>query len=274
MKYEGRIVEQFGKWGKYFRPFIESDKFDEIFKVLKGRKGKVNTAPDSSDLFRAFATCDPDNLKVIFTGIAPYHTFVDKKPVADGLMMSCSKTNRLQPSLEQLYADFENTYNRFIDVDIIQDPNLEYLSKQGVLLYNVGLTVQEGKPCSDNPLWVEFDKFFWEEIINKYFRGIICVFMGTQCHRSASYLLPMVHYPFLISHPASASYNNTIWDSGGIWLQIDKILQQNNGVRIRWYKTKGVDDDQNLPDWVTKKSYEKSEINENETIGDLTWQKK
>jgi uracil DNA glycosylase len=142
-----------------------------------------------------------------------------------------------------------------------------------VLLYNVALTVQEGKPCSDNDLWKEFDKFFWEEVINKYFRGIVCVFMGVQCHKSANYLLPMVHYPFTISHPASASYNNTTWDSGGIWLKIDKILEQNNGVKIKWYKRKG-EDEENYPEWVTKSMYQKSQVNEDEVLSDLPWSKK
>lgn len=251
MKFEA-VSEKFGKWAKYFRPFIESEKFDDIFKVLKGRKGKVNTAPDSSDLFRAFATCDPDKLKVVLCGISPYHTFVDKKPVADGLMMSCSKISRPQPSLEMLWNDWENTYNRLIDTEMIQNNNLEYLSEQGVLLYNVSLTVQEGKACSDNDLWKEFDKFFWEEVINKYFRGIVCVFMGIQCHKSANYLLPMVHYPFTISHPASASYNGTTWDSGGIWLKIDNILKQNNNAKIRWYKRKSDDDYEKMPEFVKR----------------------
>jgi len=251
MKFES-VSDKFGKWAKYFRPFIESEAFDNIFKVLKGRKGKISTAPESSDLFRAFATCDPDKLKVILCGIAPYHTFVDKKPVADGLMMSCSRTSRPQPSLEMLWNDWENTYNQLIDTEMIQDNNLEYLSEQGVLLYNVSLTVQEGKPCSDNDLWKEFDKFFWEEVINRYFRGIVCVFMGVQCHKSANYLLPMVHYPFTISHPASAAYNNITWDSGGIWLKIDNILRQNNNVRIQWYKRSTDDDYDNMPEFVKK----------------------
>jgi len=239
MEYE-KIKESFGSWAPLFKKYIESDEFDNIFRVLKSRKGKINTAPESSDLFRAFKTCDKDNLKVILCGIAPYHTFINKKPVADGLMMSCSKTGKLQPSLWQVYEEWERTYSGSIDPDMWNNADLEYLSKQGVLLYNVALTVQENKACSDNYLWEGFNKYFWEEVIGKYFKGICIVFLGQQAHKSAAYINPMQHYYWCLSHPASASYNNSKWDSKGVFKEIDTIIEQNNGkdAVIKWYRTK------------------------------------
>lgn len=271
MKFEN-VSEKFGKWSRFFKNFIESEKFDEIFKTLKSRKGKVNTAPEANDLFRCFATCDPDNLKVVIVGISPYHTFTKQgKCAADGLALSCSKTRVLQPSLTMFYEDLERTYNDTIDPTMILETDLEYLSKQGVLLYNIGLTVQEGKPCSDNLLWADFNRYFFEEIINTSFRGLPILFLGIESHKSANYLLPMVHYPFLLSHPASAAHNGSnIWNSKGVWLDVDRILQQNNGTKIRWYKRAGIDDisDNELPEWVKEK------VNENELSNDLPWSKK
>ena len=231
-----QIEKSFGKWIKYFRPFVESEAFDKIFAELKKRKGTVRTCPDSSDVFRCFRATDPDHLKCILVGIAPYHTFTESDPrgicVADGLMMSCSKTKKEQPSLTQLYDELIREYQ--YDQRVVRDPDLSGLALQGVLLYNVALTVQENKPCSDNSLWSEFDKFFWEKVINVFFRGLPCVFMGQQCHKSANYLTPMLHYPICISHPASASYNNTQWSSEGAFKKVDQILRQNNNSSVGW----------------------------------------
>lgn len=234
------LIQKFGKWFRYFEPFIRSTEFDKIFAELKTRKSrKIRTAPDSGDVFKCFELTDPDNLKVILCGIAPYHSFTKEGvAIADGLMMSCRKTRIAQPSLEQLWVDLENVYSKTIDVEMIQDPDLSYLSAQGVLLYNVGLTVQEMKPCSDNELWTAFNKYFWEEVINKYFRGIPVVLMGEQAHKSEKYIQPMLHYVFKISHPASASYNQTQWDSGKVWLHVDKLLQDNFKTRVQWYLRK------------------------------------
>lgn len=236
MKIDENVSQKFGKWMKYFRPFVESEAFDKIFAELKKRKGVIRTAPDSKDVFRCFTATDPDHLKCILVGIAPYHTFTEQAPngkcVADGLMISCSKTRKEQPSLQQLYDELFRVYE--YDESVIRDPDLSGLALQGVLLYNVGLTVQENKPCSDNELWAEFDKYFWENVINVYFRGLPIIFMGQQCHKSANYLTPMLHYPMLISHPASASYTNTQWSSEGVFKRTDMILKENNNSSIAW----------------------------------------
>lgn len=240
MEYNTAIREKFGKWDKYFREFIESEAMDTLFRNLKSCKtmGK-KVAPLSNDLFKVFQKTDPDNLKVIIAGYCPYHTFTKEgTPVADGLALSCSYTKVLQPSLSQLYSDLENTYSDTIDVDMIHEPDLSYLSAQGVLLYNVALTTEQDKAGSHLDWWSEFNKYMWTKVINQWFRGIPVVFLGTQAAKSANLLTPMLHYPFIVSHPASAAYSNTQWSSDKVWLKVDKILEENFATKISWYMRK------------------------------------
>lgn len=246
-----KVSEKFGQWGVYFKDFIESPAFDKIFAELKSRKSRgIKTYPEAKDVFRAFAITDPNNLKVVITGISPYHTETKEGVViADGLALSCGKTGIAQPSLEQIWNDLENTYNDGkLNPDMKQEPDLSYLSAQGVLLYNVGLTVQSQKVCSDNNLWSEFNNYFWTQVINKYFKGLVCVFMGVESHKSAKLLAPMLHYDFCISHPASASYAGGIWCSDKVWLKIDRLLEDNYKTKVRWFLNRH----ENLPEWVTK----------------------
>lgn len=281
MEYE-KVESKFGKWAKYFRKFIESEDMNALFRYIKQRSTQgAKILPASANVFRVFLETDPDNLRVIICGIAPYHTTYgkgkDQVVIADGLALSCSSTYKqkgLQPSLEQIYTSWENDYNDTIDVDMIQDGDLMYLAKQGVLLYNVALTVEENKPLSMNPAWEKFNRYFWEEVINKYFRGIPCLFLGQQSHKSANYLTPMLHYPILVSHPASASYQSGIWKSEGCWKKIDDILWQNNKIKIQWYRRKGqeIPEETKLPSFVTESIYTKEELERLQNMDKLPWE--
>ena len=91
-------------WHESIRPFIESKQCDEIYAYLKAesRRGK-KIAPLSSDTYRCFKETPLDKMKVVLLGMCPYHTQFNGVPVADGLLMGCSTTGKLQPSLEQFY---------------------------------------------------------------------------------------------------------------------------------------------------------------------------
>lgn len=271
MDYE-KVKEQFGSWAPTFKNFIESKDMDELFAYIKGRvKSGAKVLPESKNVFRCFRETDKDNLRAIIAGIAPYHTTYksgsDTLVIADGLALSCSTTWRtkgLQPSLEQIYGSWEHDYNDTIDVDMEMDGDLSYLAKSGVLLYNVALTVEENKPLSMNPAWEKFNKYMWQEVISKYFRGLPIILMGTQSQKSAIHITSMLHHQIWVSHPASGSYQGTQWKSEGCWKTVDDILMKNNGEKIQWYKKKVKKPEQPLPDWVTHKMdgtpHEKSDL--------------
>ncbi len=260
MIYSENIQRQFGEWAKYFKEYIESPAMDALFGYIKERAKNNKILPDSSVVFRAFKETDPKELKCIIVGISPYHTtYIDsnkqKVPIADGLALSCSgswKDKGLQLSLENIYVSWENDYGHGFNPDMEIDGDLSYLAQQGVLLYNVALTVEEGKACSMNTQWETFNKFFWEKVIGQWFTGIPILLLGSQAHKSEQYINPMQHYILKVSHPASVAYSGKDkWDSEGCWKQIDKILWDNNGTGITWYKTKGSKGIDNIyPQWV------------------------
>lgn len=226
-------------WCQMLSKFIESKEMDKIALHIKDRAKSNRICPKSADMWNAFRLCPPEKVRVIIAGISPYHTYTEKVPngvpVADGLALSCSITKRLQPSLEQIYTCLEPQYNGgMMNPHAVTDPSLEDWAKQGVLLYNVALTVEEGKPCSMNSVWEPFNKYFWEEVVNQYMKGVVIILLGTEAHRSEQYINPLLHYTFKLSHPASAARNNEQWSDNGVWKQMDKILEQNNGYSIVW----------------------------------------
>jgi uracil-DNA glycosylase len=250
MQITDKLREQIGPaWTKMLAPFIESEEMDKLFRYIKER-GKVSRiCPKSEDLWKALRLTPPDKVRVIVAGIAPYHTYTsngkgkykgDEYPVADGLALSCSKSYKekgLQPSLEQVYNCLEMEYNNnMLDPGMIRDGDLTYLAQQGVLLYNVALTVEEGKACSHNDAWGKFNQYFWEEVVNKYMKGIPVILLGQQSWKSEQYIAPMLHYVFKCAHPASAAYKGDNWSDDGTFRKVDKILMENNGDTISWYQ--------------------------------------
>ncbi len=237
------VKDKFGTWADKLKPFIESEKFDKIFDKLQtdSLRGKV-ICPRSSDTFRAFKECPYENLKCVLIGMSPYHQVHDTKDgrmyVADGIMMSCGNTGKLQPSLDLFYDAVEDDVYDGLNLKMIKEPDLTFLANQGVLLINSSLTAERGKPESHKDLWTEFLTYLIEDVLNVYDRGIPFVFLGQQAQRLSKLPIPFLHYVFEISHPASAAYKQTNWNSEGVFTKINEILESNKGpeFKIKWMK--------------------------------------
>jgi uracil-DNA glycosylase len=219
-------------WHPKIKPFIESKECDDIYAFLKkeSTRGK-KIAPLSSDVFRAFLETPYDEIKVVMIGMCPYHTTKNGMYVADGLLMGCSRTETLQPSLEQFYNALEREFYDGLNLKYIKTPDVSYLAHQGVLMLNAALTTELNKAGSHIQLWEPFTKYLIEEVLSLTQAPFI--FLGKDAARYIKYTNPFVP-SFVLSHPASASYKNTEWDSEGAFKKVNKMLKDNNGWEINW----------------------------------------
>lgn len=220
-------------WHDKIKPFVQSEECDLLYAHLKkdSKRGK-QIAPLSADVWKAFKLCPMDELKVVLMGMSPYHTFKNGKPVADGLMMSCSVTGYIQPSLQQLYSALESEYNQPKGTYEVT-PDLSYLAEQGVLLLNAALTTEKNKAGSHIEIWEPFIKYLFENVLVPL--GIPVVFLGKDAGKYQRYMGIFSH-SFVVSHPASAAYKGADWDSEGVFNKLDKLLMQNNGFSVGWLK--------------------------------------
>lgn len=223
---------KFGTWAPKIKPFFEEGGFDPIYDFLKAesQKGK-QIAPHSINTYRALIETPIDELLCVIIAMDPYHTFVNGLPVADGLAMGCSITEKLQPSLKKFYEGIEDELYNGLNLNYINTYDLNYLAHQGILLLNCALTVEKGKPGSHMDLWEGFIKFFLEEIIAP--TGVPVLFLGRD---SAVYepLISKTNYTYCLSHPVSASYSATRWDTRGVFTQINKNIWDSNEETIMW----------------------------------------
>lgn len=232
MKWENFQYRFHESWHAKIRPFIESEECDKIYAYLKKESGRGKTiAPLSPNVYRCFLETPLDDLKVVMMGMCPYHSLYNGSPVADGLLMGCSTTGKLQPSLEQFYTGIEIELYNGLNLDMIKNPDVSYLARQGVLMFNAALTTEINKAGSHIDLWEPFVKYVYENIIND--TGVPTIFLGREAAKMRKYCAPFT-WQFPVSHPASASYRGMDWDTEGVFSKVSKIIWENNEDTIAW----------------------------------------
>lgn len=226
-----KFAPLFGDWWDKIEPFFDEGGFDPIYRQLKleSSAGK-KLAPLSGNVYKCFTSTPLKDLKVVLVGMCPYHSSFEGSPVADGLLMGCSVTNRLQPSLDQFYRAVEkDAYG--IALLAYKTPDVDYLAKQGVLMYNAALTTQIGVAGSHIKLWEPFTKFLFKKVLSV--ENVPIIFLGKDAATYKQYTNPKGHV-FELSHPASASYKNEEWDTKGVFKQVRDIVKGQIDYELEW----------------------------------------
>jgi uracil-DNA glycosylase len=213
-------------WATKLRSFIQSSEFDKILETLYQlrQEGKRFTPP-LKQVFRAFEQCPLDQLRVVIIGQDPYPHL----GVADGIAFSCGNTGKTQPSLEQIFGDISLTVGEHSE-----DPDLTRWSNQGVLMLNRALTCQIDKAGSHYAIWHDFLMYVLD-MLSLTNSGLIFCLLGQKAQELEG-SISQSHYILKASHPASAAYTKTQWDSGNMFNAINEILERNNGpeYKIIW----------------------------------------
>lgn len=232
MKFENFKSLFHESWHLKMRPFIESEACDKIYEFLKKetKRGK-KIAPLSSNVYNCFLQTPLNNMCAVLMGLSPYHTTINDIIIADGLLMGCSNTKKLQPSLQQFYDAIERELFDGLMFGAVKSPDVTYLAKQGILMFNASLTTEINKAGSHFDLWQPFTKYVFEEIIA--YTGVPVVFLGEKSSMYKKYMPPF-SWSFAISHPASASYSHMEWDTEGTFGKVAKIVKDNNNIDIQW----------------------------------------
>ena len=228
-----KFADQFDEsWHYKMKPFIESEACDAIYEFLKkeAKRGK-KIAPLSSNVFRAFRETKFTDVKAIMLGMCPYHTFKNGEPVADGLLMGCSTTGYAQPSLDKFYDAMEKEFHNGLNLKRNKNPDVSYLARQGVLMLNAALTTEVNKAGSHIDVWEPFTVWLFENVLS--YANVPIIFLGKDAAKFERYTAPFT-WTFTLSHPASASYKQTDWETEGVFKKVREIVKQNNGFTIDW----------------------------------------
>ena len=203
------------RWHTLLAPSLHV--LDELDKVLDFKA----SVPAAKDIFRAFE-CEPTSIKVVIVGQDPY----PNRDHAMGLSFSIPKiVKKIPPSLKNIYTEMHS------DVGGASPDNgdLRYLTDQGVMLLNRGLsiTLPDKKV---NSLWYEFTDLVAQVLAEQ---GVIGIFWGNQAQEIAHYFPK--EKQILSVHPSPLSAYRGFFGSKP-FSAVNRILKSENKPLIKWTK--------------------------------------
>ena len=244
-----KLREQLNTWATALQPLIESEAFNNIINTLRADvQNKKTIIPASSDMFQVFAKCDMQKVKAIVCLMEPYSILYNGK-MCNGVPLDCSNQGISSSVLDSWYTALEQSYGFKVDMD--QTLDMSYLLEEGVLLINSALTVVKDAPGSHIALWRPFMELFWG-MVNKKFRALPIVLIGTQAQKYEHVIDQNVHYVLKVEHPMAAiTANRKLWDFGNLFRWCNEIIEKVNGVEslIQWWKWKQSIPVNNMPPW-------------------------
>ena len=181
---------------------IEIEEQKDYFKKLKDEIDKKyetsNVFPEKQNIFKAFTLTSLDNLKVVILGQDPYHGFGQ----AQGLSFSTPANIKNPPSMVNILKEINDDLQR---KSFCEDGDLSPWAKDGVLLLNTILTVEEGLPKSHHNLGWEI---FTDNII-KYIsdnkKDIVFILWGSPAIAKTKLIDTKKHHILSAPHPSPLS---------------------------------------------------------------------
>lgn len=213
-------------WNEFLDVEKKKDYFTQLMdKVNKEYEDNI-CYPEYKNIFHAFDSTKPEDIKVVILGQDPYH----EPEQAHGLAFSvlCKK---LPPSLVNIYKEMESD----LGIQVNQDGNLDYLAKQGVFLLNTVLTVRKGEAFSHKDFgW----QIFTDNVIkylNELDQPIVFILWGSPAQKKKKLLNNPKHLILESAHPSPLSSYRGFFGSKP-FSKTNEFLIQNGKEAIQWSK--------------------------------------
>ena len=204
----------------------QKDYYKSLEKEIDKRYETTTVFPEKQNIFKAFSLTKLDNLKVVILGQDPYHGFGQ----AQGLAFSTPANIKNPPSMQNILKEIHSDLGK---KSFCEDGDLTPWAKQGVLLLNTILTVEEAKPKSHHNLGWEV---FTDNII-KYIsdncKDTIFILWGSPAISKTKLIDRKKHHILTAPHPSPLSSYRGFFGCKH-FSQTNDILKSLNKEAIIW----------------------------------------
>ncbi len=182
--------------------------------------------PPKDLIFEAFNQCSFEEVKVVIIGQDPYHGFGQ----AHGLCFSVNDGVKMPPSLVNIFKELEKD----LKIPIAISGNLERWAKQGVLLLNSILTVEEGNAGGhQNQGWEQFTDAVID-LIAQQKSSVVFLLWGNYAHQKGKKIDRKRHLVLEAGHPSPLSANRGLWFGNQHFSKTNIYLKENHLTTIDW----------------------------------------
>ena len=184
-------------WKAALKDEFEKPYFADLSQKVKEAYLSKAIYPAPKNVFNAFTLCPFDQVKVVILGQDPYHG----PGQAHGLSFSVQDDVKIPPSLQNIYKEIKAD----IGTSVPESGNLERWAKQGVLLLNATLTVEQSKPGSHQGLgWEQFTDSVIKTISDQK-EHVVFLLWGNFARSKAALIDTTKHLVLEAPHPSPFS---------------------------------------------------------------------
>ena len=208
-----------------FKDFLKSADVSALIDIIQQKiqqcEGPVYPPDDMR--FIALDQTPLHEIKVVILGQDPYHG----EGQAHGLAFSCLKTP-LPPSLKNIFKAIDMQYGNVDD----SNGDLSRWASQGVLLWNVYLSVEQGKPLSH--AWKEYEILTQKliETISTQQKHVVFLLWGKFAQSFEKYILGD-HFVMKSVHPSPLSVYRGFYDDN-VFIKTNEYMLKRHGIEIDW----------------------------------------
>lgn len=213
------------KWDSILTEEYNKEYFKNLIDFIKQEYKNKTIYPKQNEVFNAFRYTDFDNVKVVILGQDPYHG----PNQAEGLSFSVSNEVLKPPSLKNIFKELESD----LGIPFPKDNSLKPWAKQGVLLLNAVLTVEEHKPTSHKDKGWEIFTDNVIKTLNKREKPVVFILWGAYARAKKEYITNPKHYIIESAHPSPFSARNGFFGSKP-FSKTNDFLRKNNIKEIDW----------------------------------------
>lgn len=212
-------------WDEELKEEYKKEYFTELMNFVKEEYKNKTIYPKPNEVFNAFRYTDFDNVKVVILGQDPYHG----PNQAEGLSFSVSDDVLKPPSLKNIFKELKSD----LGIPFPKHNSLKPWAKQGVLLLNAVLTVEEHKPASHKGKGWEIFTDDVIDILNKREKPIVFILWGAFARSKKGLITNKQHYIIESAHPSPFSARNGFFGSKP-FSKTNKFLREKGLEEIDW----------------------------------------
>ncbi len=161
--------------------------------------------PKGAEYFRALDLTPLDEVRVVILGQDPYHGAGQ----AHGLCFSVQPGIRIPPSLVNIYKEMQSD----LGIPPARHGFLEHWARQGVLLLNSVLTVEEARAASHQGKgWEQFTDAVIRAV-NEDCEHVVFMLWGSYAQKKAAFVDRSRHLVLKAPHPSPLSAHNGFFGS-------------------------------------------------------------
>ena len=212
-------------WDEILAEEMQKDYYQELQAFVQKRRAEVRVFPEEKNVFTALELTPFESVKVVILGQDPYHGFGQ----AHGLSFSVQKGTPLPPSLKNIYKELQED----IGGELPTEGDLSHWAKQGVLLLNTVLTVEEGNANSHKGMGWERLTNRLIESLNELKHPVIFILWGKPAQDKEKLITNSNHVILKDPHPSPLSAYRGFFGSKP-FSKVNDILIQQGQTPIRW----------------------------------------